>query len=158
VYNMIRLADYLFRWTGDATYADYIERNSTTDPGPTASVTGMVSYFLPLSAGARKLWGTPTCDFWCCHGTLVQAHTVTTPGSTTRRTANWRSVSTFPRSSKRAWGQRGARRTDAEPAGRRQPASAAGVTVALRVTCEPAAEFELRLRLRRGWPAGQPFR
>ena len=27
VYNMIRLADYLFRWTGDVNYLDYIERN-----------------------------------------------------------------------------------------------------------------------------------
>ena len=25
VYNMLRLADYLLRWTGDARYADYIE-------------------------------------------------------------------------------------------------------------------------------------
>lgn len=27
VYNMIRLANYLYRWTGDAKYQDYIERN-----------------------------------------------------------------------------------------------------------------------------------
>ncbi|GAA1541445.1 DUF1680 family protein [Microbacterium ginsengiterrae] len=76
VYNMIRLADVLLRWTGDLTYADYIERNlyngilAQQDPR-----TGMVAYFLPLAAGERKQWGTPTEDFWCCHGTLVQAHT-----------------------------------------------------------------------------------
>jgi len=35
----------------------------------------MVTYFLPLEGGARKVWGSPTEDFWCCHGTLVQAHT-----------------------------------------------------------------------------------
>jgi hypothetical protein len=35
----------------------------------------MVAYFLPLEGGARKEWGSPTEDFWCCHGTLVQAHT-----------------------------------------------------------------------------------
>jgi DUF1680 family protein len=75
VYNMIRLADYLLRWTGDATYADYIERNlyggilAQQHPG-----TGMISYFLPLEAGAHKRWGHPTNDFWCCHGSLVQAH------------------------------------------------------------------------------------
>ena len=34
----------------------------------------MISYFLPLHAGATKIWGSPTHDFWCCHGTLVQAH------------------------------------------------------------------------------------
>ena len=74
VYNMIRLADYLFRWTGDVTYADYIERNlyngilAQQNPN-----TGMIAYFLPLHPGARKAWGTPTNDFWCCHGSLVQA-------------------------------------------------------------------------------------
>ena len=38
--------------------------------------TGMIAYFLPLHAGAQKIWGTPTDDFWCCHGSLVQAHTM----------------------------------------------------------------------------------
>jgi DUF1680 family protein len=77
VYNMIRLADFLFRWTGDAVYADYIERNIYN--GILAQQnrnTGMVTYFLPLHAGAKKTWGTPTADFWCCHGTLVQAQTL----------------------------------------------------------------------------------
>ena len=76
VYNMMRLADYLFRWTGDPTYADYWERNLWN--GILAQQhpdTGMIAYFLPLYAGAEKVWGTPTEDFWCCHGTLVQAHT-----------------------------------------------------------------------------------
>lgn len=76
VYNMIRLADFLFRWTGDVEYADYIERNIyngiLAQQNP---VTGMVAYFLPLQAGAKKIWGSPTNDFWCCHGTLVQAQT-----------------------------------------------------------------------------------
>jgi len=77
VYNMMRLADYLLRWTGDVTYADYIERNLYN--GILAQQhpeTGMVAYFLPLQAGGRKVWGTPTADFWCCHGSLVQAHTL----------------------------------------------------------------------------------
>lgn len=76
VYNMIRLADVLFRWTGEVDYLDYIERNLyngiLAQQHPT---TGMVAYFLPLEGGATKNWGTPTDDFWCCHGTLVQAHT-----------------------------------------------------------------------------------
>jgi DUF1680 family protein len=74
VYNMIRLADYLFRWTGDVEYADYIERNIHN--GIMAQQhprTGMVAYFLPLAGGSKKVWGTPTNDFWCCHGSLVQA-------------------------------------------------------------------------------------
>ena len=77
VYNMMRLADYLFHWSGDVAYADYCERNLYN--GILAQQhpqTGMISYFLPLEAGAAKKWGTPTETFWCCHGTLVQAHTL----------------------------------------------------------------------------------
>jgi len=76
VYNMILLADFLYRWTGDVRYADYIERN--TYNGILAQQnphTGMIAYFLPLEAGARKVWASKTNDFWCCHGSLVQAHT-----------------------------------------------------------------------------------
>ncbi len=78
VYNMIRTADYMYRWTGDVKYADYIERNiyngllAQQNPN-----TGMVAYFLPMASGHTKGgtvgWGTPTMDFWCCHGSLVQA-------------------------------------------------------------------------------------
>jgi len=78
VYNMIRTADYLYRWSGDVKFADYIERNIynglLAQQNPQ---TGMVAYFLPMAAGAtkggEKGWGTPTMDFWCCHGSLVQA-------------------------------------------------------------------------------------
>ena len=74
VYNMIRVAQYLLRWTGEARYADYIERSlyngilAQQNPN-----TGAVAYFLPLQPGARKQWGSETHDFWCCHGTMVQA-------------------------------------------------------------------------------------
>lgn len=75
VYNMMRLAEYLLRWTGQPEYADYWERNSYN--GVLAQQhpdTGMVAYWLPLCAGGVKKWGTPTETFWCCHGTLVQAN------------------------------------------------------------------------------------
>src|SRR5256714_2910089 len=81
VYNMMRLADWLLRWTGDVSYADYWERNLYN--GTLAQQhpdTGMVAYFLPLQAGAAKRWGTPTEDFWCCHGTLVEAQAVHSRG------------------------------------------------------------------------------
>ncbi len=79
VYNMMRTADYLLRITGDAGYADYIERNLYN--GILAQQhpqTGMVAYFLPMASGytkgGEKGWGHPTMDFYCCHGSLVQAH------------------------------------------------------------------------------------
>lgn len=77
VYNMMRLADYMLRWTGDAGFGDYWERNLWN--GILAQQhpdTGMIAYFLPMFPGAEKVWGTPTEDFWCCHGSLVQAHTI----------------------------------------------------------------------------------
>ena len=73
-------------------YADYWERNlyngilaQQCGPEPEYEESlsmfqrpelprGMIAYFLPLQAGGHKRWGRPTEDFWCCHGTLVQAH------------------------------------------------------------------------------------
>jgi DUF1680 family protein len=77
VYHMMHLAEYLLRWTGDACYDDYWEKNlyngSLAQQHPD---TGMVAYFLPLRSGSIKKWGTPLDDFWCCHGTIIQAHAV----------------------------------------------------------------------------------
>lgn len=74
VYNMIRVAQFLLRWTGEARYADYIERalynGILAQQNPQ---TGMVAYFLPTEPGAHKVWGSETHDFWCCDGTMVQA-------------------------------------------------------------------------------------
>ena len=88
VYNLMRLADFLFRWTKDPVYADYIERNlyngilaqgywryrPTTGYRPDHPETGLIAYFLPMRGGDRKGWGTETSNFYCCHGTLVQAN------------------------------------------------------------------------------------
>ncbi|WP_028612022.1 beta-L-arabinofuranosidase domain-containing protein [Paenibacillus harenae] len=74
-YNMMRLAGYLLRWTGNPAYADYWERRFIN--GVLAHQhgdTGMVTYFLGLGAGSSKTWGSETQHFWCCHGTLIQAN------------------------------------------------------------------------------------
>ncbi len=74
VYNMVRVAQYLLKWTGEARFADYIERalynGILAQQNPN---TGLIAYFLPLEPGAHKTWGSETHDFWCCHGSLVQA-------------------------------------------------------------------------------------
>ncbi|MDC7239108.1 MAG: glycoside hydrolase family 127 protein [Spirochaetales bacterium] len=78
VYNMIRVAEYLFTWTGDARYARYIEKSLYNGIlAQQNGETGMVCYFLPMAPGSRKTWGRETEDFWCCHGSLVQAHSIT---------------------------------------------------------------------------------
>lgn len=90
VYNMMRLAECLFRWSGDAEYADYWERNlyngifaqgfykddksEQFDSDVKDPKYGYVAYYLPLHAGAKKVWGSRTKDFWCCHNTLMQAN------------------------------------------------------------------------------------
>jgi len=95
VYNMMRLAEFLFRHTGDAKYADYWERNLyngvmaqtywregmiTNGLKSDYPPTGLLTYFLPLRAGGRKGWASETNDFFCCHGTLVQANAAFTDG------------------------------------------------------------------------------
>src|SRR5699024_7563662 len=86
VYNMLRLADYLLRWIGDARYADYIEmgiynglmaqaywhRFKTNGQHYDTPDEGLLTYFLPLAPGSKKGWASETQDFFCCHGTLVQ--------------------------------------------------------------------------------------
>ena len=77
VYNMVRTASYLLKYTGEAQYADYIERALYNGfLAQQNAQTGMPAYFLPLGAGSHKKWGTKTRDFWCCHGTMVQAQTL----------------------------------------------------------------------------------
>jgi DUF1680 family protein len=95
VYNLMRLAEQLLRWTGNPVYADYWERNLWNGIAaqghweefhqPQASTNRhparrLIAYFLPLEAGARKRWGGETEHFWCCHGTLVQANASHTEG------------------------------------------------------------------------------
>lgn len=55
VYNMVRLSDYLFRFTGDVQYLDYIEKNLYNGfLAQQNKYTGMPAYFLPMKAGAVK--------------------------------------------------------------------------------------------------------
>jgi len=79
VYNMMWLAKYLFRWTGDVAYLDYYERNffngifSGHHPE-----TGMFTYYHPFKfeipyRGNHKNWLSRTNDFVCCYGTGVQS-------------------------------------------------------------------------------------
>ena len=77
VYNMVRTAEYLYRWTGDVRYADYIERAIYNGfLAQQNRMTGMPTYYLPMAPGSRKTWGSRTHDFWCCFGTMIQAQTL----------------------------------------------------------------------------------
>ena len=156
VYNMMRLADWLLRWTGDIRYADYWERNLYN--GILAQQhpdTGMIAYWLPLQPGSKKDWGTPTEDFWCCHGTLLEAHTI-----------NERSiyftdhdgivVSQYLPSTMsgehRGTGVTLTQRSNPQLGVARRPQSQA---ISLAVSCEHPAEFSLKIRLP-WWLQGEP--
>ncbi len=161
VYNMMRLAEYLWRWTGDLRYADYWERNLYN--GILAQQhpeTGMVAYFLPLEPGARKAWGTPTHDFWCCHGSLVQAHTlypdaIFYAGPSVEDGAPGLTVAQYIPSAVRWDGPGGAPveialRVDPQTSSVSRPRSLA---VELDVSCAEPTLFDLRLRIP-WWLAG----
>jgi len=69
VYNMLKLTRHLFTHSADIKYADYYEKAlynhilGQQDPN-----TGMIAYFLPMMAGAHKVYSTPDSSFWCCVG------------------------------------------------------------------------------------------
>ncbi len=74
VYNMVRVAEYLFKWTGDSKYSYYIERCIYNGfLAQQNAENGMPDYFLSLTTGSKKEWATKTRDFWCCQGTLIQS-------------------------------------------------------------------------------------
>jgi DUF1680 family protein len=70
VYNMLKLTKHLFSHTTDVKYADYYERALYNHIlGQQDPQSGMISYFLPMLAGAHKVYSTPIQSFWCCVGT-----------------------------------------------------------------------------------------
>lgn len=88
VYNMMRLADFLFRHTSKPEYLQYMEYNLyngimaqayyqeywLTGNKHNNPSKGLLTYFLPMKAGLRKDWAKETDSFFCCHGTMVQAN------------------------------------------------------------------------------------
>ena len=84
VYNMIRLAEFLFRHTKNPEYMDYIEINMCNgifsqtywrgESYKNSPEKGLLTYFQPLKGGSRKDWAGEMDSFFCCHGTMVQAN------------------------------------------------------------------------------------
>jgi DUF1680 family protein len=107
----------------------------------------MVTYFLPLQPGARKKWGTPTEDFWCCHGTLVQAQTMYSRGCY-YQTADGLAVTQYL-PSQATWEWQDAHVTfilkaDPQTGAVHQPRD---LTVTISVKCDKPTSFALKLRV-----------
>lgn len=73
-YNMLKVTRDLIRWSGDPKYADFYEKaywNGIVEAQNPAN--GMIIYYTPLAADAKKEWSTPNDSFWCCSGTGVES-------------------------------------------------------------------------------------
>jgi DUF1680 family protein len=74
-HNMLKLTRHLYSWRPHAAYFDYYERahfnHILAHHRPD---TGMFTYMMPVMAGGRREFSTPTHDFWCCVGTGLESH------------------------------------------------------------------------------------
>lgn|SRR5690625_1045190 len=72
-YNMMKLTEFLYRWSPKAEYMDYYERAlynhilASQDPD-----SGMAMYFVATQPGHFKVYGSPDDSFWCCTGTGME--------------------------------------------------------------------------------------
>ncbi|MGN6724847.1 MAG: beta-L-arabinofuranosidase domain-containing protein, partial [Tepidisphaeraceae bacterium] len=74
-HNMLRLTDTLYRWTGDAIYADFFERGYFNHvlAMQNRSELGGYLYDHPLGSCSRKVFGHSHDAFWCCYGSSIEA-------------------------------------------------------------------------------------
>lgn len=74
-YNMLKLTRSLFGLSGDGTLFDYFERihlnHIMAHQRPS---DGRFVYFMPLAAGARRIYSEPEDSFWCCVGSGMESH------------------------------------------------------------------------------------
>jgi uncharacterized protein len=68
-YNMMKLSRHLFGQEPDAKIMDYYERMLFNVRLGTQDRNGMLMYYVPLTPGLYKTFGTPFDAFWCCTGT-----------------------------------------------------------------------------------------
>jgi len=74
-YNMLKLTRHLYGWTGDPRYFDYYERTLFNHRiGTIHPQTGATQYYLSLTPGAWKTFGTEDDSFWCCTGTGLEEY------------------------------------------------------------------------------------
>ena len=72
-YNMLRLTRHLYGWDPDPRYFDYYERSLLNHRiGTIQPKTGHTQYYLSLSPGVWKTFGTEDQTFWCCTGSGIE--------------------------------------------------------------------------------------
>ncbi|MDR1814224.1 MAG: glycoside hydrolase family 127 protein, partial [Tannerella sp.] len=74
-YNMLKLTQHLYEWTGDAQYIDYYERalynHILASQHP---VEGTTCYFVSLGMGTQKNFYGKDNNFTCCMGSGFENH------------------------------------------------------------------------------------
>jgi DUF1680 family protein len=74
-YNMLKLTRHLYSWSPDPRYFDYYERTMLNHRiGTIQPKTGHTQYYLSLTPGAWRTWGTDDQSFWCCTGSGVEEY------------------------------------------------------------------------------------
>ena len=75
VYNMLKLTRHLYTWNPDPRYFDYFERVMLNHRmGTVRPEKGYSMYYLSLTPGAYKGFGSEDQSFWCCTGTGVEEY------------------------------------------------------------------------------------
>jgi len=74
-YNMLKLTRHLYSWAPDARQFDFYERVQLNHiMAHQRPDTGQFVYFMPLAAGARRIYSDPEDSFWCCVGSGMESH------------------------------------------------------------------------------------
>jgi DUF1680 family protein len=74
-YNMLRLTEHLYAWSGDSRLFDYYERALFSGILPThhPEVGGAIMYYVPLKSGLFKMFGVPDSSYFCCNGSGIES-------------------------------------------------------------------------------------
>ena len=74
-YNMLKLARRLYSWKPEASYFDYYERVLLNHRiGTLRPKLGYSQYYLSLTPGVWKTFGTEDQTFWCCTGSGIEEY------------------------------------------------------------------------------------
>ncbi|WP_162199412.1 glycoside hydrolase family 127 protein [Aurantiacibacter luteus] len=74
-YNMLKLTRHLYSWQPDARWFDFYEQAQINHiMAHQRPDNGRFVYFMPLAAGARRIYSDPEDSFWCCVGSGMESH------------------------------------------------------------------------------------
>jgi uncharacterized protein len=80
-YNILKLTEHLYGWTGNVKYVDFYERALINSILASQSTTkyqnmpaGMMTYHQPIRPGMFKRLNDPENSFWCCTGSGSENH------------------------------------------------------------------------------------